>query len=77
MMDSGGFDFRGEIYDDWRFTGTGAVNWQKPVMQYAENNDIIPSISSFRPNTIAYRREVFAYAQKAIEHCEDLYDDDF
>jgi hypothetical protein len=40
-------------------------------MQYAEDNDIIPSISSFKPNTIAYRREVFAYAQKSIEHCEN------
>lgn len=77
LMDSGGFAFRGERYDDWRFTGTGAVNWQKPVMQYAENNDIIPSISSFGPNTVAYRREVFAYAQKAVEHCGDLYDNDF
>ncbi len=76
IMDSAGFDFRGVRYDDWRFTGTGAVNWQKPVMQYAEDNDIISSISNFRPNTVAYRREVFSYAQKAIEHCEDLYGDD-
>ena len=72
IMDSAGFEFRGERYDDWRFSGTGAVNWQKPVMQYAEDNDIISSISSFRPNSVAYRREVFSYAQKAIEHCEDV-----
>jgi len=75
IMDSAGFDFRGERYDDWRFTGTGAVAWQKPVMQYAEDNDVISSISSFRPNNVAYRREVFSYAQKAIEHCEEIYDD--
>lgn len=41
-------------------------------MQYAEDNDIISSISSFRPNNVAYRREVFSYAQKAIEHCDDI-----
>jgi len=46
-------------------------------MQYAQNNRIISSISSFRPNNVAYRREVFAYAQKSIEHCKDLYDDNF
>lgn len=72
IMDSAGFDFRGERYDDWRFTGTGAVTWQKPVMQYAEDNDIITSISSFRPNNVAYRREIFSYTQKVIEHCENI-----
>ena len=41
-------------------------------MQYAEDNNIISSISSFGPNSIAYRREVFSYAQKSIEHCDNL-----
>lgn len=76
IMDSANLDFRGTIYDDWRFSNTGAVSWQKPVMQYADDNDIISSLSSFGPNNIAYRREVFSYAQKSIENCLDENQDD-
>ncbi len=64
------------MYDDWRFTGTGAVTWQKPVMQYANDHDIITSISSFGPNTVAYRRDVFSYVQKSFENCENNYNND-
>jgi hypothetical protein len=71
IMNSANLDFQGTIYDDWRFANTGAVSWQKPVIQYANNNGIISSISSFGPNSIAYRREVFSYAQKSIETCLD------
>ena len=64
------------MYDDWRFTGTGAVTWQKPVMQYANDHDIITSISSFGPNTVAYRRDVFSYVLRSFENCENNYNDD-
>ena len=71
IMDSAGLDFRNTIYDDWRFSNSGAVSWQKPVMQYADDNDIISSISTFVPNKAAYRREVFSYVQKSIDNCLD------
>ncbi len=38
-------------------------------MQYANDNDIIPSLTSFGPNSAAYRRDVFSYAQKSIDNC--------
>lgn len=71
IMNSANLDFQGTIYDDWRFTNTGAVSWQKPIIQYANDNGIISSISSFGPNNAAYRREVFSYVQKSIENCLD------
>ena len=69
MLDSAGLNFRSTSYDDWRFSSTGAVNWQKPVMQYAYDNGIISSINSYSPNLSAYRNEIFNYAKKAIDLC--------
>lgn len=86
MLDAADLDFRRTIYDNWRFTGTGAVSWQKPLMQYADDENIITSISSFRPNQSAYRKDVFNYAQEALDMCDgdyindnddDYYDDDY
>ncbi len=73
MLDSAGLNFRSTNYDDWRFASTGAVNWQKPVMQYAYDNGIISSINSYSPNLSAYRNEIFNYAKKAIDLCGSSY----
>ena len=70
LMSGANLEYQGTTYDDWRFSGTGAVTWQKPLMQYAYDRDIISSITSFGPNTNAYRRDVFNYAIKAINLCE-------
>ncbi len=69
MLDSAGLDFRDTIYDDWRFSGTGVASWQKPLMQYALDEDIIGSIASFGANQYAYRKDVFRYTQEAVELC--------
>ena len=69
VLNAGNLEFQGVTYDDWRFTGTGAVSWQKPLMQYAYDRDIINSITTFGPNTNAYRRDVFNYATDAINLC--------
>jgi S-layer homology domain len=69
VLNAGNLEFQGVTYDDWRFTGTGAVSWQKPLMQYAYDRDIISSITAFGPNTNAYRRDVFHYAADAINLC--------
>ena len=69
MLDSAGLSFRSTNYDDWRFASTGAVSWQKPVMQYAYDNGVIDSINSFSPNLNAYRREIFNYAKRALDLC--------
>ena len=70
LMSGANLEYQSTTYDDWRFTGTGAVTWQKPLMQYAYDRDIITSITSFGPNTNAYRRDVFNYAIKAINLCQ-------
>ncbi len=69
VLNAGNLEFQGVTYDDWRFTGTGAVAWQKPLMQYAYDRDVITSITAFGPNTNAYRRDVFNYAADAITLC--------
>lgn len=66
LMNGASLDFEGTTYDDWRFSGTGAVSWQKPLMQYAADRDIINSIGSFGPNQNAFRRDVFNYANKVL-----------
>ena len=70
LMNGANLEFQDTIYDDWRFSGTGAVAWQKPLMQYAYDRDVISSITTFGPNTNAYRRDVFNYAIKAINLCQ-------
>ena len=69
ILNGADLEFQGTIYDDWRFGSTGAVTWQKPLIQYAFDRDIITSITGFSPNTNAYRRDVFNYASKAINLC--------
>ncbi len=69
LLNGGNLEFQGVTYDDWRFTGTGAVSWQKPLMQYAYDRDIINSITSFGPNSNASRGDVFNYATTAINLC--------
>ncbi|MCB9806550.1 S-layer homology domain-containing protein [Candidatus Peribacteria bacterium] len=69
VLNAGNLEFQSVTYDDWRFTGTGAVTWQKPLMQYAYDRGIISSISTFGPNTNAFRRDVFNYATAAINLC--------
>ncbi len=69
LLNGGNLQFQGVTYDDWRFTGTGAVSWQKPLMQYAYDRDIINSITSFGPNSNASRGDVFNYATTAINLC--------
>ena len=71
----GGMDFRNASYDDWRFGDTDAVSWQKPLMQYADDRDIITSINSFLPNTTASRRDIFKYADKTLTLCNRSTDD--
>jgi S-layer homology domain len=70
LMNGADLNFQDTIYDDWRFNGTGAVTWQKPLIQYAYDRGMISSIPSFGPNTYAYRRDVFNYAIKAINLCQ-------
>ena len=69
ILDSAGLNAHNGSYDDWRFTNTDAVAWQKPIIQYAFDNGIISSISTFGPNKNAYRKEIFDYAQKALDMC--------
>ena len=69
ILNASDLDFQGVTYDDWRFTGTGAVSWQKPLMQYAYDRSILSSITSFGPNTNALRRDVFNYAAAALNFC--------
>lgn len=69
LLNGANLEFQGTTYDDWRFGGTGAVAWQKPLMQYAYDRDIINSITTFGPNQNAYRRDVFNYAIKALNLC--------
>ena len=69
ILNGGDLEFQDTIYDDWRFGSTGAVTWQKPLIQYAFDRDIITSITGFSPNTNAYRRDVFNFAAKAINLC--------
>lgn len=69
LLNAGKLNFQGVTYDDWRFTGTDAVSWQKPLMQYAYDRDIINSITSFGPNSYATRGDVFNYATATINLC--------
>lgn len=71
ILNAGKLEFQGLTYDDWRFTGTGAVSWQKPLMQYAYDRSIINSITAFGPNTNAFRRDVFNYATTALSLCRN------
>jgi hypothetical protein len=70
LMSGANLEYQSTTYDDWRFSGTGAVAWQKPLMQYAYDRDVISSITTFGPNTNAFRRDVFNYAIKAINLCQ-------
>lgn len=70
LLGGANLEYQSTTYDDWRFTGTGAVSWQKPLMQYAYDRDVISSITTFGPNANAYRRDVFNYAIKAINLCQ-------
>ncbi len=70
ILNGASLEFQGTTYDDWRFSGTGAVSWQKPLMQYAADRDIIASINTFGPNQNSYRRDVFNYAIKTINLCQ-------
>ncbi len=47
ILKSGKLDFQNSTYNDWRFNGTGANSWQKPLMQYAFNSGYITSINGF------------------------------
>jgi len=44
ILDSAALPAHDASYDDWRFTNTGAVEWQKPIIQYAFDHGIISSI---------------------------------
>ena len=69
ILDSAGLPAQSASYDDWRFTNSDAVNWQKPIIQYAYDNGIISTIGGFSANRYAYRSEIFNYAQKALDRC--------
>ncbi len=69
ILDAAGLPAHDEKYDDWRFTNTDAVAWQKPIIQYAFDHNIISSIATFGPNKNAYRKEIFSYAQSALDNC--------
>jgi S-layer homology domain len=47
ILGSADTDYEDTYYDNWRFNGTNFSTWQKPLIQFAYDEDIISSISSF------------------------------
>jgi hypothetical protein len=69
MLSAAELPFQSTTYDDWRFSGMGVASWQKPLIQYAYDRNIIASISAFGPNQNAFRRDIFNYTLKTLELC--------